>query len=254
MKLAVMQPYFLPYLGAYQHVAAVDKYIIYGKFYYRNDGWFHRNRLLEKNKGPRYFNVQLLHGSFHKTFSEIEVDPSPRWRNKLLKSIEQNYGKCEYFHETIEVVRNIILAEYSSLLDYNSNTMISISKHLDIPTEIAVETSRYNELERSLELEYPADEPVKPETENYLDKKTARVLGICKEEQAGVFVNAIGGKALYSKQEFAHHGIELQFVQTKEIEYKQQIDRFEPNLSILDVLMNCGRDMTKELLLQYELV
>ncbi|MDP3115398.1 MAG: WbqC family protein [Candidatus Cloacimonadaceae bacterium] len=254
MKLAVMQPYFLPYLGAYQHVYAVDKYIIYGSVNFRNNGWFNRNRLMEKNKGPRYFNIPMIESSFLKTFRDIEVDPSQRWRVKLLRTIELNYNKCDYYAVTFDLIRGIVLCDLVHLDEFNANSMIMVSKHLDINTQIVLDRGNYAAIETELGSKF--DETIESGdiVSHDLDKKTARIIEICKQEQAATYVNPIGGQALYSKSVFKANGIELLFLKTREIRYKQMYDSFEPNLSILDVLMNCGKDQTKELIKEYDLV
>ena len=59
---------------------------------------------------------------------------------------------------------------------------------------------------------------------------------------------------MYNKQVFAEYGIDLFFIKTHSIEYKQQWNKFEPNMSILDVLMNCGKEKTKDFLKEYDVV
>lgn len=250
MKLAVMQPYYFPYIGAYQLVNAVDKYIIYGDFNFRNDGWFHRNRLLEKGKAPLYFNVRLLSSSYKKKFAEIEVDPTSGWRNKLMRTIEQNYRRAKFYETIIEEIRNIVMADFQYLSDFNANTMIRISQFLDIKTSIIHPYTRTEEIENLLDEEYDFSNGI----ENIVDKKTARILEICKQEKASEYINPIGGTSLYSKETFSKHGIDLFFLQTANIQYKQLSDLFEPNLSIIDVLMNCGKEQTSAFLDCYILI
>lgn len=249
-----MQPYFLPYLGAYQHVFAVDRYLLYGNVNFRTNGWFSRNRLLEKDRGPMYFHVQMLNSSYQKTFREIEVDPGQRWRDKLLKTVEQNYNKTPYFQEVQDLISEIVNFQGISLLDFNANSMIAISRFLGIDTEIRVVQDEYIDLEGMLNAKYDIQtDPVITET-RAVDKKTARVLEICTRENASTYVNPIGGQSLYSKEVFRQHGIELLFLQAREVRYPQRWKSYAPNLSILDVLMNCGRDQTREFLREYDLI
>lgn len=249
-----MQPYFLPYLGAYQHVHAVDRYLLYGYVNFRSNGWFQRNRLIVKEQGPRYFNVLMLNADYRKLFVDIQVDPGQLWRGKLLKTIQQNYSKAPFFNETMDIIRDIVNYRASNLLEYNANSMIQVCKHLGIKTKIKIVTSEYAELENTLIQEYSGSNKNSDPCFESVDKKTARVLRICTAEKADVYVNPIGGQSLYDKSIFHRNGIELLFIKTREVKYRQQWDSFAPNLSILDVLMNCGRDNTQEFLQGYDLI
>ena len=86
-----------------------------------------------------------------------------------------------------------------------------------------------------------------------IEKKTIRVLEICNSENANIFINAYGGQDLYGKDLFKRYGIQLYFIETQPFIYKQRSKKFFPNLSIIDVLMNCGKERTKELLAMYTL-
>lgn len=255
MKLALMQPYFLPYIGSFQLIHAVDKYVFMGYLNFRKDAWFQRNRYIIKNVGPAFFTLKLLSKSSYKRFNEIHLDPSLYWRNKLIKSIEINYSKSPYFEETIDLIHSIIFSDIEILDQFNTNSIISICKHLDINTEIQQYPLAYLEIEKILTDTYSNLESYSmPTNKQTLDIKTKRVIEICKYEKADVFINAIGGESLYNKQVFAEYGIDLFFIKTHSIEYKQQWNKFEPNMSILYVLMNCGKEKTKDLLKEYDLV
>ena len=73
MKLAIMQPYFFPYLGYFQAIKAVDKYILYENLDYITEGWMHRNRILVKNQNPIYINANIISKSSNKKINEIEL-------------------------------------------------------------------------------------------------------------------------------------------------------------------------------------
>ncbi|MFR1676221.1 MAG: WbqC family protein, partial [Fusobacterium sp.] len=64
----------------------------------------------------------------------------------------------------------------------------------------------------------------------------------------------IGGQELYSFEEFKNNGIELKFLKTEEIIYKQFTNEFIPNLSILDVMMFNSKEKVKEFLENYTLI
>ena len=255
MKLAIMQPYFFPYLGYYQGIAAVDKYMLYDNLAYIKEGWMNKNRLLTIPGKPAYIIVHVKDKSSHKRINEIELADSKPWPRKMLNTILLNYKKAPFFDEVYPVVERVITSKVKLLTELNARSIIDVSRYLNITTEITTDTSKYSHLEETLvnsalaiSQRFPSIKLCNPE------KKVIRVIEICRAEGAEVFVNAIGGQALYDKEEFTRHGIELLFLQTQDHFYPQSTDAFHPNLSIIDVLMNCGRDGTRELLQKYTLV
>ena len=255
MKLAIMQPYFFPYIGYFQCIKAVDKYILYENVDYIRKGWMHRNRVLIKDHMPVYINVPIVEKSSHKKIYEIQIDPSSVWKKKLLKLLVMNYKGSHYFNEVFPVIENLINTEETLLFKYNSELTKGISHFLDIQTEIVSENSNYLPLEEMLNgiddnnyHEFPELLVTKPL------KKAARILKICSAEDATTYINAIGGEELYSKEEFKAYGVELSFLKTQPFSYPQFSKSFHPYLSVIDVLMHNGKEGTKRLLTQYDLV
>jgi hypothetical protein len=254
MKLAIMQPYFFPYLGYYQAISAVDKYLLYDNLAYIKGGWVNRNRLLVVNSEPVFIIVPVKDRSSFRKISEVELADQKPWRRKLLNSIFLNYKKASFFEEVYPLVEGVIRSEVKLLTELNARSVIEVSRYLDIQTEIATDISKYFELEEKLATDelalaerFPSLALRNPE------KRVIRVIEICRAEGADTFVNAIGGRELYDKEEFARHNIQLFFLQTDEYCYQQTTETFHAHLSIIDVLMNCGKERTKELLKQYRL-
>jgi len=249
MRIGIMQSYFFPYIGYFQAIHAVDQYHLYEHFNYIKDGWMHRNRIQGSNKSPFYFSVPVTGRSSHRRISEIKLVEGSFWRRKLKTALTLNYRAAPFFEETYAVVEPLLENQLPTLHEYNSAIIRGICNHLNIQTRIVSEHTHYLELETALEQRNESavagDEP---------SKKVHRVLQICLEEEATTFVNAIGGAELYDKAQFAEAGVDLRFVKTLPVSYQQSGDEFQPNLSILDVLMFCGREGAGQLLKQYELV
>jgi hypothetical protein len=255
MKLGIMQPYFFPYLGYFQGIYAVDKYILYDNLAYIKDGWMNRNRLLVVKGKPTYFIVEIKRKSSNKKISEIEVVDGIFWRQKILKSIFYNYRNRPFFEEIYPLIERVINSDVKFLSELNFYSIIVVSNYLDIKTNITTDTSKYLELENKLSCEradlfslFPSIKLNKPE------RKVVRAIEICRSEGANIFINAIGGQTLYDKAEFLRNNIKILFVKTNKYSYQQSTAEFHPNLSIIDVLMNCGKDGTKKLLNEYTLI
>lgn len=254
MTIAIMQPYFMPYIGYFQAINAVDKYILYGNVNYEKKSWVNRNRLMQRNGVIEQMVVPLKKNSSNALIKEIVIDYSADWQRRLLRSIQTNYGKAPYFEETFSLLTSIFGKPYETLMELNSESIKAVSHHMGITSEIVSDNSQYDDMEEKLRrsddvyVEFPYMLKTRP------NRRTARVIEMCKREESNHYINAIGGMALYCKEELAQYGIQLEFIKTKPIVYDQFNNKFEPYLSIIDVLMHNGKNKTKQMLEEYELV
>ena len=232
MKIGIMQPYFLPYIGYWQLLNAVDKYVIYDDVNYIKGGWINRNRILI-NKEAKYFNVKLNGASPNKLINEVEVSLDEVYQKKLLKTVEENYKKAPFFNEVFPVIQKIIENKETNLAKYLEYSIKEICSYLDIKTEILI--SSHLEKNNSL-------------------KGKDKVKEICEKLGGSEYYNAIGGQELYSFEEFKSNGIELKFLKTEEINYQQFSNEFVLYLSILDVMMFNSKEKVKEILNNYSLI
>lgn len=232
MKLAIMQPYFFPYLGYWQLIQAVDRFVIYDDVNYIKNGWINRNRILVNNQ-PCYMTIPLFQASSFKKICDITMQPSMLWRIKLLKMIENTYRRAPYFDEVFPVVRTIIEYDTDSLVEYVTNQLITLSRFMGIQTEFIITSRQYKNEDLSGQ---------------------ERILDICKKENATTYINPIGGQELYNGATFAAHGIILQFIKMIAIQYKQRCGGFISGLSIVDILMENGVKETGCHLKSYSLV
>ena len=231
MRLAVMQPYFLPYIGYYQLMAAVDKFVIFDDVNFMNRGWINRNRILVNGK-ESMMTVPLTRASQNQKISEIDIAHDHPWQRKLLRTIEQSYKRTPHFEEVFPLVSSIINAPATNLAAFVTQSLMSVKEWLGIECEMVKTSSTY------------ANTQIKGE---------ARILDICRQEGATHYVNLPGGKDLYHKATFAAQGITLRFIHPLPVAYPQKAPAFVPWLSALDVMMCNGRLPTSAMLNAVEL-
>jgi len=232
MTLAIMQPYFLPYIGYMQLMNAVDTFILYDDVAFINRGWINRNRLLI-NGQEHLFTVPLKDASQNKRINEVHLADDPKWRSKLLKTIEQGYRKAPYYATVMPLTEKIINFTTDSIADLVYFSLIELNQYLGLTTRVVQSSSVYN---------------------NVALKAQERILDICRQENASRYINPIGGTELYDKPTFIQAGIELNFIKAKPVEYPQLKGNFVPWLSIIDILMFNDIASAKVLLEEYELV
>lgn len=232
MKLGIMQPYFFPYIGYWQLMNAVDKYVIYDDVNFIKGGWINRNRIL-MNGQAKTINVKMQGASANKLINEVETSTDIIYKKKLLKTIEGCYKKAPYFSNVFPVVENIIIHDEKSLSRYLEHSIRQICNYLHMDTEIILSSAinKNNNL-----------------------RGQDKVIEICKVLRANEYYNAIGGQELYSNEDFLSNDIKLKFLKTGAVEYKQFNNEFVSNLSIIDVMMFNSIEDIKKMLNQYELL
>lgn len=229
MKVAIMQPYFFPYIGYFQLINAVDTFVIYDDVNFIKQGWIAKNRIL-LGKEPFDFILQLEGVSSFKKINEIKIGNN---RRKLLKTIEQTYKKSPYFTNVYPLLESIFNNEEINLSKFLTFSLIQICNYLEIETEFLISSSivKNNKL-----------------------KGEEKVIEVCTKINATDYINTEGGIKLYSKDNFLKSNLNLSFIKVKPLFYKQYDNEFIPWLSIIDVLMfNTVTDI-KKMLNQYELL
>jgi hypothetical protein len=214
MRLAIMQPYFLPYLGYFQLIAAVDLFIVYDNIKYAKRGWINRNRMLLNGKDAT-FSLPLKRGSDALDVRERELAADFN-RDKLLHQFAGAYRRAPYFEQTLPLVERIIRHEDDNLFGFLHHSLVRTCEHLGITTEIR----RSSDVAIDHQL-----------------KSQDKVLALCAAVGAENYLNAIGGRDLYSFAAFRGRGVELAFIQSNAFEYPQFGETFVPWLSIIDVMM-----------------
>ncbi len=248
MRLGIMQPYFFPYIGYFQLINAVDKFILYGKVNFIKKGYINRNSILNSDHRSSYpINVPVKNQSSNKLIDQIEIDQGLQWRNHLLKVITNTYRRAPYFDQAYPIIEKVLFYNARSIHQFNSNAVIELSKFMGINTTITYNEHYFLTLENSLN-------SIVNENLDVI-KKTRRIFSFCEFERASHYINPIGGKELYERELFNAKGIKLNFLKTDVKSYKQfKPESFVPNLSIIDVLMfNSIKDI-KALLNQFILI
>lgn len=228
-----MQPYFLPYIGYFQLMAAVDKFVVYDDIEYTKKGWINRNRIL-LNGGDTFITLPLRKDSDYADVRERYLaDSWPLERKKLLQRVAALYRKAPYFDQAFALFERSVSSEERNLFSFILASLIEVRDYLGIETPMVVSSTLG--IDRGL-------------------KAQARVLATCKRIGCGTYVNPIGGLELYSSTDFAAEGIQLRFLRSTPHQYPQLGGDFVPWLSILDVVMfNSKAECTRLLKESYEL-
>lgn len=227
MKLGIMQPYFLPYIGYFQLMNAVDEFVVYDNIEFSKKGWINRNRILVNGRDA-WITLPLKKDSDYLDVRERYLaDTWPEQRMKLLNRIRESYRKATQFECVFPVLEKSILYENLNLFCFIYHALLLIKEYLDIETAFIVSSD--------ILVDYDL-------------KSEDKVLAICKARHADMYVNPVGGMDLYSKEKFKANGIDLHFLKANDFQYPQFNNVFVPWLSIIDVMMFNSKEKIKKYL------
>ena len=232
-KVAIMQPYFFPYIGYFHLINSVDEFVIYDNIQYTKKGWINRNKILVNVK-DKLISLPLKKDSDYLNVVDRELSYTLDIEKlKLLNLLKSSYRKSPEYEIVLPIIEKCILFPESNLFSFILNTLTTLNYYLEINTKIT--TSSTIDIDHSL-------------------KSQDKVIAICKNLQATTYINAIGGQELYNVQDFKNEGLNLKFIKSPPLNYKQYNNEFIPWLSILDVLMFNKRQHITDYLNKYTLV
>lgn len=211
------QPSYLPWLGLFHKIAISDIYVYLDNVQFEKNSFTNRNKI-KTAQGAIWLTVPVLaKNHFNKTIKELEIDNSQDWRKKHWQSIYLNYKKTLFFGKYSEFIESVYLKDWCNLSDLNDYMMRWFLNELGIETEYCVESES-----------------------DFKGSKTDLLLDICKKKKAGLYVFGALGKDYAEKEKFDKEGIKIYFQEYNHPQYFQLYKDFLPNMSVLDLLFNCG--------------
>ncbi|WP_288923013.1 WbqC family protein [uncultured Bifidobacterium sp.] len=231
MKLGVMQPYFLPYLGYWQLMNLVDVYVIFDDVNYIKRGWIARNRIKMNGEAVR-FGFQVSHASQNRRICDHERAGGPDEIRRMERELHTAYAHAPQFERVMPVMETILRNPQRNLADWLCDSIYRIAEYAGIHTVFM----------RSSEIEY-----------DRIGNGQDKILSLCEVLGATTYINAIGGRGLYVRDRFASRGIDLRFLEMNDVTYPQGPGEFIPSMSIVDVMMWNGPEDMRRLLTEYTL-
>lgn len=231
MKVAVMQPYLFPYLGYFQLMAAVDRFVFLDDVNYIKKGWINRNRILLNGK-DHLVTFNIAEASQNKKINELEFDFDEKWEKKFSGTLKQAYSKAPFYATTEPLILDILAFPDRNVSKFIFNSFRVLCNYFGMETELVPSSSVFGGTEL---------------------KGQERILHICEQNGATHYINPPGGKELYSEELFSAKGITLSFLAPQLKPYPQSGNEFIPGLSIIDVMMFNDREKVRSFFRDYSL-
>ena len=232
MRLAIMQPYFFPYIGYWQLINAADHFVILDDVNYNKRGWINRNRILCDGKEHLLVNP-VWQASQNKLICESEFVNDSRYLSDMIRTIKYAYRGLSYVDPISEFLQDLLITEESSLVECLTHQITAICAKLKINTPFSL-ASEHRNMNHARGAEGIAE--------------------LCKALGYDEYINLIGGISLYNKDYFKELGIELNFLKTDFTSINRRIKMEHLDYSIIHLLMNCSLEEIEWMLGQYELL
>ena len=218
-KTAVLQSNYIPWKGYFDLIASVDEFIIYDDAQYTRNTWRNRNQI-KTPQGLVWCTVPVrLTGRFAQSIRETEIADSA-WAQKHIKSFRQYYSRTPFFEEVMHWLEPIYAEAYTHLSLLNRNLITAVCAYLGIKTRI------------SCSWDYALE-----------GDRVERLISLCRQTGAGEYVSGPAAQAYIDEQLFQEAGIKLTwFDYSGYPPYPQLYGPFVHEVSILDLLFNCGKD------------
>lgn len=238
MKIAIMQPYFFPYLGYFGLIKYTQKFILLDTVQFIRHGWIERNRILKPGEGWQYICVPLVKHHQKTIIKDIKINNCEKWRDKIFAQLNHYKKKAPYYTEAVQVIRKALDIDTDNITELNFNILKNVCEYIEIPFDCEI----FSEMNLDI---------IQPENPDEW------ALNICLAlKNVDEYINPQGGTSFFSKSKYEQNNIKLNFYKQTLPFYSQRRGRenFEEGLSIIDVMMFNPVNDIKKMLDNYEIL
>jgi hypothetical protein len=230
MKIAIMQPTFLPWVGYFKLISKVDIFIFFDDAQYSKNSWHNRNRILLKNE-IKWLTLPIKKKSLNTSINNTTIDYTKAWKNNIISKIDNAYKNHDFFNDLVFLKSFIKNFDNNCLSTLNIEIIKLISRELNILSRFKLSSSF-----------------------NIDAKRSDKIIELCILNQASKYISPIGAKDYIEEDgNFSKSKIKLSFFDYRPKIYNQINQKeFISHLSIIDLIANIGLKKSKEYLLKNE--
>lgn len=230
-----MQPYFFPYIGYYALINYVDQFVFFDTPQYIRKGWINRNRILKSNGSSDYITVPVEKCSRETAIKDVAINQNILWKEKIYGQLTVYKRKAPYYNAVIELIREVFGGEEQKIAELSIKSVVTTCEYIGIETPFDVFSKMNIQI-------------------GNVEEPDEWALEITKAMGYHTYVNPPGGMNFFNRKKYEQAGIELQFLEAELKQYNQRIGRFEPGLSIVDIMMFLETSEIRQLLNCYKII
>jgi hypothetical protein len=223
---AIHQPDFFPHIDFFVKANKSKQMVILDNVQFQRRGWTHRDKILT-NQGVEWITVPIKKTSRDTKILKVEISKESKDYYNIIKKINFSYAKTPFFNEIIEIIIKILNFPTNNLCDFNLNGIYILFENLSIKTEIILQSNINVEV-----------------------KNNELLINIMNKLNSKNYLSGLGAKSYLNEDKFKENGINIFWNKFNLKEYPQLNNKedFVPNLSIIDILFNCGIKKTKKII------
>jgi hypothetical protein len=214
---AIHQPNYIPWLGYFYKIHACDVFVFLDNVPLSQGSFVNRNKV-KTSQGETWLTVPYFKKrKWGQLISEVDINNSEDWRTKHWKTIEQNYRKAPFFKQYYNVFDGLYTQEWNSLIDLNEHIVKLLCSLLGLQREF-----------------------IRASSLGICGSSTHLLVNICRAVGADTYISGFGGSKYQDENLFIESGVALKYYEFKHPVYPQLWNGFIPNMSVIDLLLNCG--------------
>lgn len=221
--IAIHQPNYIPWPGFFYKMIKSDVFVLLDNVQFSRRSFTHRNRIKGSDGKPIWLTVPVYKkGKFYQEINEVKINNTARWRKKHFRTLVMNYANAPFFHYYRDKLEDIYSQKWNRLLDLNRVLLDFVMEQLDIKKKTYLSSNM-----------------------KVSGEKTELLISIIKKVGGDAYLSGSGAKNYLNEKMFGKHNISLIYYRYGSFIYPQLWGNFVPNLSVLDLLFNCGKESRK---------
>jgi len=214
MILTAHQPQYLPGLRLFDKIARADVFVYLDTVPMESSGFENRNKI-KTAQGWQWLTVPVKREEYQKKpIAKVEIDNTTNWKRKHWRTLQNNYGNARHF---MPPFAGFYRLDFQYLSELNLTMLYALCGWLGIDKKIELASQH-----------------------DFVGHKSDLVLDMCKKLGATKYIFGAKGRDYAKVEDFEREGIELEFQDYHHPVYPQLHGEFLPNMSVVDLLMNCG--------------
>ncbi|MEI7989976.1 MAG: WbqC family protein [Chloroflexota bacterium] len=223
MKCAIIQPSYIPWRGYFEQIYKADIFVFYDDVQYDKHGWRNRNRI-KTHQGAQWLTIPVHSGGVvveHIPINQIEIDWHTAWNRKHWSAIQQAYSKATYFEKYEPMLKHFYFEMTPALLaDFTIETTMILCRELGMTRTQFIRSSAIQ----------------------VSGRKTERVIDVLTQLGVTEYISGPSARSYIEEDKFNAAGISLEYMQYEYEEYPQLYPPYDPQISILDLMMMTGAE------------
>ncbi|MDD5240731.1 MAG: WbqC family protein [Sulfuricella sp.] len=216
MKVGIIQSNYIPWRGYFDFIASVDLFLFHDDLQYTKGDWRNRNKIKTKN-GLKWITVPVNYAHTNQLICDTTIDYHQKWWRDHLNQFRENYFIAPCYGDICEILEKSLPRNIQTISELNISLIKNICGYLKINTPMLM-TSEFE-----------------PE-----GSKSERLVSILRKAGASTYVSGPAADGYLEKELFKKSGICIEYKSYDYPEYPQLHGAFEPRVTVLDVIANCG--------------